>query len=430
VIGRLFAAALTAAALAAVSGQAPRRVDRALWVWDAGPLLEGGAARAEFLAFCRNRGITIVWIQANAERGRLDRADDWRRLLGDAHAHGLRVHALDGAPEYSRAANHAKVVDFAAAVLAFNSRSRDAERFDGIHLDNEPYLLPEWTDPALREGLLAQFLALNARVAAMTRNAQGVEFGIDVPFWWQARDAETGEAIGIVTFNGVRKAATYHLMDLVDNLGIMDYRNAAGGDDGIIAHATDLLVYADRSRARVFVGVETGLDPPRPYWFVAGVPTPAIRRELRGQDGLLAGRDLRLVTDGALVHVGVASADRDAERRLASIASALGAPVMDGQGRRALESGARALAEAGEWRAVAIDPIVDGPGRAFGGLRALWTMPPKLTFAGRSNEEMDRELVIAERSFGMFAGWAGMAIHHYGSYRARFLAAGAHERDR
>jgi len=43
----------------------------------------------------------------------------------------------------------------------------------------------------------------------------------------------------------------------VDNVGIMDYRNVAGGNDGIIAHARALLEYGNGPQAKVFVGVET-----------------------------------------------------------------------------------------------------------------------------------------------------------------------------
>ena len=37
----------------------------------------------------------------------------------------------------------------------------------------------------------------------------------------------------------------------------MDYRNVAGGDDGIIAHARGLLEYGNRTAAKIFIGVET-----------------------------------------------------------------------------------------------------------------------------------------------------------------------------
>jgi len=158
--------------------------------------------------------------------------------------------------------------------------------------------------------VLAEYLELNAQVQRTVRAEGGLEYGVDIPFWWQDRDDQTGAAIGDVTFEGVRKAASLHLLDLVDNVGIMDYRNVAGGDDGIIAHARALLDYSDHARAKVFVGVETS-------------PIPSV--------GL-----------------------------------------------------------------------------------------PKLTFDGRSNAEMDHELALVDAAFIGHRSFAGFAIHHYGSYRARF----------
>jgi hypothetical protein len=52
-------------------------------------------------------------------------------------------------------------------------------------------------------------------------------------------------------------------------------------------------------------------------------------------------------------------------------------------------------------------------------------MVPKLTFAGRSNEEMDRELRAAEAAFARHRSYLGIAVHHYDTYRARFPGASA-----
>jgi hypothetical protein len=66
----------------------------------------------------------------------------------------------------------------------------------------------------------------------------------------------------------------------------------------------------------------------------------------------------------------------------------------------------------------------DGPiqvgGALFAGFLATRGMLPKLTFDGKPIDEMDRELRHAEAVFGSFKRYAGFAIHHYETYRAKF----------
>lgn len=293
-------------------GQTP--TSRALWVWDSAPLLRDPSARRRFLEFCQARGINIAWVQVtrSAAGNRLQHEDSWHDLLRDAHRGGVKIHALDGDPAYVLRERHYVILTLVDTIIRFNREAPPGQRFDGIHLDNEPYLLDGWQLPVIREGLLTAYLELNALVQRAVRAEGGLEYGVDIPFWWQYRDDQTGAAIGDVTFAGVRKAASFHILDLVDNVGIMDYRNVAGGDDGIIAHARALLEYGNGTKANIFVGVET---------------SPVVRVEL-----------------------------------------------------------------------------------------------PKLTFAGRSNAEMDDEVTLAHTAFTAYKSYAGFAIHHYVPYRERFTS--------
>lgn len=268
-----------------------RKTSRALWVWDSASLLQDASAREQFFEFCRARGIDTAWLQVTRllpGESRLEHEGGWRALLRDAHRHGLDIHALDGDPAYVLRARHYVVLGLVDAIIRFNREAPPDSRFDGIHLDNEPYLLAGWELPVIREDLLAEYLELNAEVQRIVEAEGGLEFGVDIPFWWPRPE----------------------ILSLVDNVGIMGYRNVATGDDGIIALARPLLEYGNGTKAKVFVGVET---------------SPLASVEL-----------------------------------------------------------------------------------------------PKLTFDGRSNAEMDRELALAHEAFTGHSSYAGFAIHHYVPYRQRF----------
>jgi hypothetical protein len=253
---------LLAAVLPASSADPPDVKPRALWVWDTAPLLADAHAREAFLAFCDEREIGAVALQVRSVsadgRRRIEDADRWAALLADLHRRGIRAHALDGDPHYALRAGHDTVLSIVDAVVAYNDAAADrAHRFDGVHLDVEPHLLPDWSVPGRRESLLAEYLDVIERAATRAR-AAGLVYGVDIPFWWGKPDVTTGEAIGNTTFRGSRKPASEHVLAIADYVFIMNYRREATGQDGIIAHALDTLRAADEiGGVRVVVGVET-----------------------------------------------------------------------------------------------------------------------------------------------------------------------------
>jgi hypothetical protein len=233
-----------------------------MWVWETQPLLRDAAERRTFFEFCKEFRINVIAMQV-ATRGagasrQLDTPAEWTTLITEAHRRNMRVHALDGDPLFANPAQHETALSIVSAVVAYNASVVRAARFDGMHLDIEPYLLPEWKVPASRAEQLNQYLDVNYRAAA-SAHAAGMLYGVDIPFWWHTPDELTGEPVGIVTFRGQRKLATEHLLDFVDNIGIMAYRNVAAGPDGIITHALDTIRRAAKPgrNVRAFVGVET-----------------------------------------------------------------------------------------------------------------------------------------------------------------------------
>src|SRR5258705_2123930 len=236
-------------------------VSRVLWVWASGPLLHDLRERAMFFDFRERHSIGVagVFIETDASPTgrRLKHAAEWAALLAEGRRHGMRLHALDGDPAYALRSQHDVVLAIVDAVISYNASVAPAARFYGIHFDIEPYLLPAWKQPATREPLLADYLELNARVAKRA-HAAGLVYGVDIPFWWQSIDDATGKAVSMTTFRGIRRTATEHLLTLVDNVGVMAYRNVATGPDGIVGLALDTLERADRiGEADVFVGIET-----------------------------------------------------------------------------------------------------------------------------------------------------------------------------
>ncbi|MCX6550245.1 MAG: hypothetical protein NTY02_04410, partial [Acidobacteria bacterium] len=437
---RAFIMALLVAILTGLGSPTGRAADtpttRAIWLWDPDPMLTQAGARADFFRFLEQEKITIVWAQVGTEAGpgsgrQLKHRAEWRSWLAEAHQRHIRIEALDGDPSWALKAYHGAPLGVVEAILAFNREAGPREQLDGLHLDIEPYLLTAWRFRLARQTLLREYLDLLVTAQTRLYEFPGMQFGVDIPSWWGSTDERTGRPIADVLFQGTRKAASEHLIDRLDNVGIMNYRNFAEGGDGLIGHGTDILAYADKARhARIWMGVETSRSTPTPAWFAVGLPSADVDRILEGptpvigQDSRLDGFRVRLFDDGFNTHVGLSIPDADQARpspalltALAKIAARFSVLSTPGPADRGVVAEARALRafrSDREWQDPAPRPIVDPQTKAeYPGFAATSVMLPKLTFAGLPAETMRRELAVAENVFATYGSYAGIAVHHY-----------------
>ncbi len=239
---------------------------RAMWVYEAEALEASPAARAELFQFCAARHITDLFWQMHFRKGKkegtfeLQDAAALPEFLRKAADHGLRIHALAGDPMQVLAKNHDRVLARIDALLAFNRIAGKGAQFAGLHLDVEPHAMPEWKTSSDEEKcrLLTQFVELNAKVVEkLHAEAPGLIYGVDIAFWLDKVKSDGSPAYP-VTFHGVTKDATKHLLDMVDNLGVMGYRGKAEGPNGLIDIVRRTMAYADAVKPgrKVFVGVK------------------------------------------------------------------------------------------------------------------------------------------------------------------------------
>jgi hypothetical protein len=242
-----------------VSTQQPLRT--AMWLWETNKMVESRVEQSALIDFCHDRKITDLFVQIpyEAEFAQGKWTLQWemarmRPLMRRLHDAGIRVHALDGAPKYALKKNHDRVIALIKKIIEFNQAAPRQERFVGIRFDIEPYLLREFGG-VQRKRVLQEYLELLHRSRALTRSAQLV-LGVDVPFWFDAYN-EFFEPVASIQ----GRPMSEHIIDIVDNVGIMDYRTVAYGADGVIAHGADELRYAEQIRKKVFIGLETVVLP-------------------------------------------------------------------------------------------------------------------------------------------------------------------------
>lgn len=245
-----------------VRGELPVTRHTALWVWRTSEILADAGLRAAFLRFVEEERITRVFLYLPAGPG--ERAsegfipfasDQVGPLVADLRAHGALTYALDGDRDYARRENHAGVYRTMERLVQHNRSVPPEQRFHGVRYDVEPYLAPGFQGPG-RQELLDGYVELLHGASRIAREG-GLAFGADIPFWFDARDEETG-AYFEATLDGRRARLIEHVMAAVDDVAIMDYRTEVHGANGALAHAVGKLVMAERMGVDVFVGVETG----------------------------------------------------------------------------------------------------------------------------------------------------------------------------
>ncbi|WP_219507345.1 Ig-like domain-containing protein [Nonomuraea ceibae] len=239
----------------------PHRQDRAMWIWEKASynlVLNPGSRR--LLETVLDPGSTI-YLGVDVHAGR-DVIEDARPRLRDfvawAHRRGMRVHAtvaggtrppyLGALPRYRD-----RAVREMERVLNYNLSSAPEQRFDGINVDIEPYILP-WFASAKPEPQIQWLDTLRAMIARRDASGQPLLFGPAVPRWLDVSACCTA-----VPYGGVTRPLSEHVQDLSDYIAIMDYRDTADGSAGIIAQAAGELAYAERigKPLSVVVGVET-----------------------------------------------------------------------------------------------------------------------------------------------------------------------------
>jgi hypothetical protein len=251
---RIAAAACLALASAAATAAAPR----AIWTWEpeSYAMLDSSAEADKVIAFLQSKKIETIYLYADAYQGRnivANEPERYRQLIRKMHGQGMQVYALLGSwylhtERYVLPAHRVEALAMFQRVLDYNAKAAPEERFDGINLDIEPHLLDEW-DEQNKLRLVHGFIDMSA--AMMERKARAKQtllVGPAIPFWFDNIRLE---------WRGMRRPASEHLQDIYDYVALMDYRDRAGGPDGIISHAEDELNYAAKIGKKVVIGIET-----------------------------------------------------------------------------------------------------------------------------------------------------------------------------
>ncbi|MDH4618238.1 hypothetical protein [Brevibacillus sp. AY1] len=210
---------------------------KATWIWDAQLI---ASQPEEIVAFAKQNQINLIYLQIKPVE---ISPRDYRTFNRLASRAGIKVEALSGDPNWVFTRNRDSIGDLIAWVKAFNNRAAEDERFQGIHVDIEPYLLPEWKKE--RDGVVLQWMKNMEYLVAETKKDTSLLVSADLPFW-----------IDSVHVPGTQEPLSSWMLQRLDSITLMAYRNFADGPNGILSIVEKIVDDAnDQKQRSVVVGV-------------------------------------------------------------------------------------------------------------------------------------------------------------------------------
>jgi predicted phage tail component-like protein len=231
--------------------------DFSVWLWNNSRVANDPDKVIDIL---KTYGFNNVYVSFNLSTVS---ADKYRYFNEKANSYGIKVHALAGDPRwgidaYSSSA-HTKIDD----VIAFNSGCvNNGQKFAGVHLDIEPYLLKysngdplDWGIVNDRAQIMHQWLSNSSSYVSKIRNA-GLIAGNSIPFWLDT-STEVQEAVSQDS-----TLANYHqqMIDIWDYSAVMSYRDTVTGSNSIDSIIQNEINYP--STPKVIVSLETTQQSP------------------------------------------------------------------------------------------------------------------------------------------------------------------------
>ncbi|MFC6231359.1 hypothetical protein ACFQI7_26425 [Paenibacillus allorhizosphaerae] len=258
---------IAAAWVTSAAPQPPAKA-KATWLWDTS-LIGTSFGRDEIFQFVKDEQVSRIFLQ-------IDTGIDisaYRNFIITAADYNVEVYALDGAPDWALPEHRERIADLIDFVKTYNDSVDTNERFAGIQLDVEPYLLPAWnTDQA---ETAQHWLEAMVFFHDETKQATALQTSAALPFWLD----------GVPLGNGNSMAEA--MIDKLDEVALMSYRDQGEAAVNLVQEELEL---GDKYEKKVWIGLETNRIPDTPSISFYDAGKTELAREIARIDKLLKSR--------------------------------------------------------------------------------------------------------------------------------------------
>ncbi|MGD8192832.1 hypothetical protein ACQCN2_22970 [Brevibacillus ginsengisoli] len=206
----------------------------ATWLWDASLIQKDPTG---VISCLKDEDIRYLYLYID----RTIPMDQYRSFIRNASNEKIAVFALQGDPGWAMAEGRKKSDELKEWLIHYRRDVKEEEQFAGIHLDVEPYLLPDWKTNQTQIVVAYQSLIEGWKKEAMNYQ-QGL--GLDIPFWYDEIKLP-------------QQTLAEWIMDKADSTTIMSYRNFIEGPNGILGITSFEREYAEKKGKKLFLALET-----------------------------------------------------------------------------------------------------------------------------------------------------------------------------
>jgi hypothetical protein len=220
-----------------IKAEVPLQV-KATWIWDAALIL---TEPKQIMDFAKLQNINLIYLQIDTS---LSDAS-YSTFIQLATEKDIEIHALGGDPHWVLPSEQKELKSLISWVKDYNRKVSIKQQFRGVHIDVEPYILPDWNKDRSK---IVKLWMETIRIYSAAMKDSGLTKGADIPFWLDG--IPTSTAAGAPTLGE-------WIIGQMDHVTIMAYRNMADTSNGIIALTVDELAVAEKLGKKVIVAVET-----------------------------------------------------------------------------------------------------------------------------------------------------------------------------
>lgn len=233
----------------------------ATWVWDTSALTKD---KGKMLAFAEEQGVNVIFLHVDRES---EDFESYRAFIEEAHGMGIEVEALGGDPAWGLTDYRKEIDSFIGWMEDYYRAVGGQAAFDGIHMDIEPYLLKEWEQD--RDEVVRQWMENVEYLVGKVKQDSTLRISADLPFWIHKIPARPNGNLGA------------WMIERLDRVVLMNYRNFAIGENGIIANALPMIKEGTKAGKPVIVGLETGPTEEGEHVTFFGKGTSSLHRQIQ-----------------------------------------------------------------------------------------------------------------------------------------------------
>ncbi len=239
--------------------------ERGMYMWNEEILDSGNSAALvdELLDFAEAQSVNRIYFQAQGHIGTPQGRAKLTALIAEADARCIGVDLLFGAHDWFLPNMHSVPTGHLSNAIALVNSLTTAIPVRA-HFDIEPHVYRlnenDPSDPTKWSNLsdtgrrqrLADLLTLYTTLKS-TRDQAGVnlELTVAMPFWYHS------QTYSAITVNGAQKEMSEWVIDTVDHVALMSYRDTAAGIEGVAAAEISYANSLPANHHKIITGVET-----------------------------------------------------------------------------------------------------------------------------------------------------------------------------